>query len=128
VDADAVLGEQYELVAPHLTEEQRRLLAGAAARVLAAAAARSPLTAGLIARIQFVSQEHMTVVTSLASWRSKKSRQAGRRRPRSAGELRNELRVSASPAAPATGPGPLLRSPNDSLCRCLMNHTVCLPW
>jgi hypothetical protein len=30
--------------------------------------ARSPLTAGLIAHIQLVSHEHMTVVTSLASW------------------------------------------------------------
>jgi Rhodopirellula transposase DDE domain len=34
VDVDAVLAELYELVAPHLTEKQRRLLAGAAARAL----------------------------------------------------------------------------------------------
>jgi hypothetical protein len=34
VDADAVLGGLYELIAPHLTEKQRRLLAGAAARAL----------------------------------------------------------------------------------------------
>jgi hypothetical protein len=34
VDVDAVLGGLYELVAPHLTEKQRRLLAGAAARAL----------------------------------------------------------------------------------------------
>ena len=31
---DAVLGGLYELVAPHLTEKQRRLLAGAAAKAL----------------------------------------------------------------------------------------------
>jgi hypothetical protein len=31
---DAVLGGLYELIAPHLTEKQRRLLAGAAARAL----------------------------------------------------------------------------------------------
>jgi hypothetical protein len=34
VDVDAVLAGLYELVAPHLTEKQRRLLAGAAARAL----------------------------------------------------------------------------------------------
>jgi hypothetical protein len=34
VDVDAVLGGLYELLAPHLTEKQRRLLAGAAARAL----------------------------------------------------------------------------------------------
>jgi Rhodopirellula transposase DDE domain len=34
VDVDAVLGGLYELIAPHLTEKQRRLLAGAAARAL----------------------------------------------------------------------------------------------
>jgi hypothetical protein len=34
VDIDAVLGGLYELIAPHLTEKQRRLLAGAAARAL----------------------------------------------------------------------------------------------
>jgi transposase len=34
VDVDAVLGGLYVLVAPHLTEKQRRLLAGAAARAL----------------------------------------------------------------------------------------------
>jgi hypothetical protein len=34
VDVDAVLGGLYELVAPHLTEKQRRLLAGAGARAL----------------------------------------------------------------------------------------------
>jgi len=34
VDVDAVLGGLYELIAPHLTEKQRRLLAGAAARTL----------------------------------------------------------------------------------------------
>jgi hypothetical protein len=34
VDVDAVLGGLYELVAPHLTEKRRRLLAGAAARAL----------------------------------------------------------------------------------------------
>jgi hypothetical protein len=34
VDVDAVLGGLYELLAPHLTEKQRRLLAGAAARTL----------------------------------------------------------------------------------------------
>jgi hypothetical protein len=31
---DAVLGAMYDLIAPHLTEKQRRLLAGAAARAL----------------------------------------------------------------------------------------------
>ena len=34
MDVDAVLGGLYELVAPHLTEKQRRLLAGAAAKAL----------------------------------------------------------------------------------------------
>jgi transposase len=34
VDVDAVLAGLYELVAPHLTEKQRRLLAGAGARAL----------------------------------------------------------------------------------------------
>ena len=34
MDVDAVLGGLYELIAPHLTEKQRRLLAGAAARAL----------------------------------------------------------------------------------------------
>lgn len=34
MDADAVLGGLYELIAPHLTEKQRRLLAGAAAKAL----------------------------------------------------------------------------------------------
>jgi hypothetical protein len=34
VDVDAVLGGLYERIAPHLTEKQRRLLAGAAARAL----------------------------------------------------------------------------------------------
>jgi hypothetical protein len=34
VDVDAVLAGLYELVAPHLTERQRRLLAGAGARAL----------------------------------------------------------------------------------------------
>jgi hypothetical protein len=34
VDVDAVLAGLYELLAPHLTEKQRRLLAGAAARAL----------------------------------------------------------------------------------------------
>jgi hypothetical protein len=34
VDVDAVLGGLYQLIAPHLTEKQRRLLAGAAARAL----------------------------------------------------------------------------------------------
>ena len=34
MDVDAVLAGLYELVAPHLTEKQRRLLAGAAARAL----------------------------------------------------------------------------------------------
>jgi hypothetical protein len=34
VDVDAVLGGLYELIAPHLTEKQRRLLAGAGARAL----------------------------------------------------------------------------------------------
>jgi Rhodopirellula transposase DDE domain len=34
VDVDDVPGGLYELVAPHLTEKQRRLLAGAAARAL----------------------------------------------------------------------------------------------
>jgi Rhodopirellula transposase DDE domain len=34
VDVDAVLGGLYELIAPHLTEKQRRLLAGAAAKAL----------------------------------------------------------------------------------------------
>jgi Rhodopirellula transposase DDE domain len=34
VDMDAVLGAMYDLIAPHLTEKQRRLLAGAAARAL----------------------------------------------------------------------------------------------
>ena len=28
MDVDAVLGAMYELIAPHLTEKQRRLLAG----------------------------------------------------------------------------------------------------
>jgi hypothetical protein len=34
VDLDAVLGGLYQLIAPHLTEKERRLLAGAAARAL----------------------------------------------------------------------------------------------
>jgi transposase len=34
VDVDAALAGLYELVAPHLTEKQRRLLAGAAAKAL----------------------------------------------------------------------------------------------
>ncbi len=34
VDVDAVLGALYELITPPLTEKQRRLLAGAAARTL----------------------------------------------------------------------------------------------
>jgi hypothetical protein len=34
VDVDAVLGGLFELIAPHLTEKQRRLLAGAGARAL----------------------------------------------------------------------------------------------
>jgi hypothetical protein len=34
VDVDAVLGGLYERIAPHLTEKQRRLLAGAAAKAL----------------------------------------------------------------------------------------------
>jgi Rhodopirellula transposase DDE domain len=34
VDVDAVLGALYELIAPHLSEKQRRLLAGAAATAL----------------------------------------------------------------------------------------------
>jgi hypothetical protein len=34
VDVDGVLDGLYELIAPHLTEKQRRLLAGAAARAL----------------------------------------------------------------------------------------------
>ena len=34
MDIDAVLGGLYELIAPHLTEKQRRLLAGAVARAL----------------------------------------------------------------------------------------------
>jgi hypothetical protein len=34
VDVDVVLGALYDLIAPHLTEKQRRLLAGAAARGL----------------------------------------------------------------------------------------------
>jgi hypothetical protein len=34
VDVDAVLGGLYELIAPHLTEKQRRLFTGAAARAL----------------------------------------------------------------------------------------------
>lgn len=34
MDVDAVLAGLYELLAPHLTEKQRRLLAGAAARAL----------------------------------------------------------------------------------------------
>jgi hypothetical protein len=40
--------------------------------------ARRPLTAGSIARIQFVSHAHMTVVTGAASWRVKNSRQKHR--------------------------------------------------
>jgi hypothetical protein len=50
-----------------------------------------------------------------------KANAAGRRRPRSAGELRDELHgyFASSPAA-ARGPGPLLRSPDDSACRRLM--------
>jgi hypothetical protein len=34
VDVDAVLAGLYELITPHLTEKQRRLLAGAGARAL----------------------------------------------------------------------------------------------
>jgi hypothetical protein len=34
VDVDAVLGGLFELIAPHMTEKQRRLLAGAGARAL----------------------------------------------------------------------------------------------
>jgi hypothetical protein len=34
MDVAAVLGGLYELIAPHLTEKQRRLLAGAAAKML----------------------------------------------------------------------------------------------
>jgi hypothetical protein len=34
VDIDAVLGGLYQLIAPHLTKKQRRLLVGAAARAL----------------------------------------------------------------------------------------------
>lgn len=41
--------------------------------------ARRPLTEGSIAFMKFTSNEHMTVVTSLASWRSKKSRKKQRR-------------------------------------------------
>ena len=57
-----------------------------------------------------------------------KANAAGRRRPRSAGELREELhgylrRRQRQPA----GPGRLLRLPDDSVCRRLMNHTICLP-
>ena len=40
--------------------------------------ARSPLTAGSIARIQLMSHAHNTVLTSRASWRVKKSRQRQR--------------------------------------------------
>jgi transposase len=49
-----------------------------------------------------------------------KANAAGRRRPRSAHELRDELRVSVSSPASASGLGPLLQSPDDSICRCLM--------
>jgi hypothetical protein len=34
MDVAAVLGGLYDLIAPHLTEKQRRLLAGAAAKML----------------------------------------------------------------------------------------------
>jgi hypothetical protein len=34
VDVDAVLAELFALIAPHLTEKQRRLLLGAGARAL----------------------------------------------------------------------------------------------
>ena len=34
MDVDVVLGALYDLIAPHLTKKQRRLLAGAAARAL----------------------------------------------------------------------------------------------
>jgi hypothetical protein len=35
--------------------------------------------------------------------------------------------ISASSPASATGPGSLLRPSDDSVCRRLMNHTICLP-
>ena len=48
MDVDAVLGGLYGLVAPHLTEKQRRLLAGAAARALGrGAGARMARISGL---------------------------------------------------------------------------------
>jgi Rhodopirellula transposase DDE domain len=51
VDVDAVLGGLYELIAPHLTEKQRRLLAGAAAGRWVVVVARGwPGSAGCLAR------------------------------------------------------------------------------
>jgi hypothetical protein len=51
VDIDAVLGGLYELVVPHLTEKQRRLLAGAGAKVLGrGGGAGWPASAGCPAR------------------------------------------------------------------------------
>jgi hypothetical protein len=47
VDVDAVLGGLYELITPHLTEKQRRLLAGAAARALGRGGARMAQISGL---------------------------------------------------------------------------------
>ena len=57
-----------------------------------------------------------------------KANPAGRRGPRSAGELREELhRYLRRRPASATGPGSLLRPSDDSVCRRLINHTICLP-
>jgi hypothetical protein len=47
VDIDAVLAGLYELVAPHLTEKQRRLLAGAGAKALGRGGARMARLTGL---------------------------------------------------------------------------------
>jgi hypothetical protein len=40
--------------------------------------------------------------------------------------LRHQLRVlRPRPAGSASGWPP---RPGDSICRCLMNHTICMPW
>jgi hypothetical protein len=51
----------------------------------------------------------------------------GRRRPRSAGELRGELHGYLRRPTPAGAAGPFLQASLDPLCRRLMNHTICLP-
>jgi hypothetical protein len=47
VDVDVVLDPLYDLITPHLTEKQRRLLAGAAARALGHGGGRMARISGL---------------------------------------------------------------------------------